>query len=851
MSGWAGAVRAAKRDARKTPGRTALVVLLIALPVIIITAGDTLARTHSVSVQESLRQRIGASDALLRSDGGPDPVRQDVELNSTSCMCDHSKAKLTQAAALALLPRDSRLIPLAAGEGTISYPQGVLNAHLEEVDLRDPLSVGLFALVQGRLPDQPNEVLVTQRIVERGFPVGAPIAVHGKPNTVAGVIDVSPTLYGKNTALIAGPAGSLGLPEASSWLAKVPGGVPWSRVLDLNQHGLLVLSREAIQNPPPRSQVFDNSNTRQIQAFYALVAALAVLQVVLLAAPAFAVGARRQRRVLALIAATGAAPKHIRRFVLAQGVVLGGAAGIGGALLGVAAAVALTPLLPDQGRFAGPLEINWRDVLLTGGVGTLSAVLAALAPALIAGRQDVLAGLTGRRGTTGRSLRSFTLGMVLVAIGVVGCVQAANPASSQFAIVLAAIPTILGAALLAPAVLGVASRRVSALPFTIRFALRDAARSRGRTAAAAAAVTATVAGAIALGIGGASDAQQAKATYSPSGPRNAAVISLNAASPQQLKAIREAVARRLPQHPVTQVDGVVLGNRTLRVGIGPDDVGLLSSYGGSINAAALIGPEALRLLALSSDQDKAARATLAAGGMVIPANDPSPTGPLTVQIVDRPDGPALTSFTGPALRVPARDGSAITPAVLPPAVAARLGVKPQAVALIATGPVSHATQDRLQEELSGIGAGLVQVERGYDGSSKHTAILILAAAAGALMLGGTLSAALLALSDARPDFATLMSVGASPRLRRKVAAAYAGVIGLLGAVLGALAGFIPGIAISYPLTRNSYNGQGASHYLAIPWLLVLALTLGVPLVAAGGAALLTRSRLPLGSRIEI
>ena len=68
------------------------------------------------------------------------------------------------------------------------------------------------------------------------------------------------------------------------------------------------------------------------------------------------------------------------------------------------------------------------------------------------------------------------------------------------------------------------------------------------------------------------------------------------------------------------------------------------------------------------------------------------------------------------------------------------------------------------------------------------------------MLGGTLTATFLALSDARPDLATLSAVGASPRTRRGVAAAYAVVVGWSARVLGAAVGFIPGIAVTYPLT---------------------------------------------------
>ena len=55
--------------------------------------------------------------------------------------------------------------------------------------------------------------------------------------------------------------------------------------------------------------------------------------------------------------------------------------------------------------------------------------------------------------------------------------------------------------------------------------------------------------------------------------------------------------------------------------------------------------------------------------------------------------------------------------------------------------------------------------------------LVLGGLGAVLMLGGTLTATFLALSDARPDLATLSAVGASPRMRRGVAASYALVVG--------------------------------------------------------------------------
>ena len=78
-------------------------------------------------------------------------------------------------------------------------------------------------------------------------------------------------------------------------------------------------------------------------AIVSLIVAMALLEVVLLAGPAFAVSARRQARTLALMAASGGTPRQARRVVLASGIVLGALAALLGAVLGVVLGLALLP----------------------------------------------------------------------------------------------------------------------------------------------------------------------------------------------------------------------------------------------------------------------------------------------------------------------------------------------------------------------------------------------------------------------------------------------------------------------------------------------------------------------------
>ena len=846
MSGWAGALRAARRSAVRTKGRTALVLTLIALPVAVVVAGETLARTGSVSVKESLTQTLGASDARLTFQGGE--VLQLPDDSGSACTCDGSRAMTTEQV-LALLPAGSRVLPVSDADASVSYPGGLMRVAAKEVDLADPVSTGLFDLRAGRFARTTSEVVVNQRVLDRGYRVGEALDLGNRKPTIVGLVEATPWFYGHG-GVVVGKPGSLGADAPTRWLVDVPGGVSWQRVKDLNTKGFSVLSREVVKDPPPNSDVpyeqQDLGGSNGERTLLALVAALALVQVVLLAAPAFAVGARRQRRVLAMIGATGGAPKHVRRFVLAQGVVLGAVAGVVGTAVGIAAGVALRPALSLIDDTPGPIEVAWRDALITGGVGALAAVLAALVPALVAGRQDVLAGLTGRRGTRSRSLRTLIPGLVVLGIGITGCVSAAKPAAGTFTIVYAALPMVLGAALLAPSAIALAARSVGALPFSLRFALRDAARSRGRTAAAAAAVTATVAGAVALGIGGASDSLQGRETYQATGPRHAVVVSgfLQAGTEQQAAA-RAVLARRIPGVTPEVIRGVRTDDYLQLTDAGHPEGLMLSSYGGSVEGAALVGDSALDLLELPPADRAAAAAGLKATGVVALVDTPS-QGPVTFTLQDQ-EGKTRSTRTFPSYRLVSRLKP--TPAIVSEAVAAQLGTVGDSGLLYRTD-LSTSQVDRLNEELSALGTGFAQVERGWTGSSdQRLAMLVLGGTAAVLVLAGTLSAALLALSDARPDFGTLMAVGAPPRVRRRVAAGYAAVIGLLGSLLGTLAGVAPGIAVSYPLTRSN-EPQFASHYLDIPWTLVIGLSVVVPLTAAVGAALLTRSRLPLAGRVE-
>jgi putative ABC transport system permease protein len=279
--------------------------------------------------------------------------------------------------------------------------------------------------------------------------------------------------------------------------------------------------------------------------------------------------------------------------------------------------------------------------------------------------------------------------------------------------------------------------------------------------------------------------------------------------------------------------------------------GYSTGYSSLFGADVLVGPSALAFTGLDGDALARARSVLDQGGVVVMANEPISARTVRVGAKSGPQ-------RGHSVSVPAAfvdlgpNGSTPMQAIVSSQVTQRLQQQTVPVGTyLHGGSIGGAEEARATEALGALSPDLsLYVERGYQVPGAEKVVLwILFGLASVLMLGGTLTATFLALSDARPDLATLSAVGASPRTRRAVASAFAVSVGLVGAALGAAVGFIPGIAISYPLTRN-YGSIGPSHYLAIPWLEIVGLVVALPIVTALVVGLVARSRLPMVARLD-
>jgi putative ABC transport system permease protein len=290
------------------------------------------------------------------------------------------------------------------------------------------------------------------------------------------------------------------------------------------------------------------------------------------------------------------------------------------------------------------------------------------------------------------------------------------------------------------------------------------------------------------------------------------------------------------------------------------DESVLDGYGGALGSSVLVsdGAVPVQLTGMSAADEERARKALAAGGVVSFTSRDVDADTVVVSVEEtdpdgRPDG-RPRSVEVPGVFVRAASDLSGPQGIISPAVAAKLKVEAVPVGVLVTGAeISREAEKDAAEALDAAGEGTTfYVERGYQTDQETLVVqLVLAGLGAVLMLGGTLTATFLALSDARPDLATLSAVGAAPRTHRGVAASYALVIGLVGSVLGALVGFVPGIAVTYPLTSNSWQPDGASrHYLDVPWLMVIGVVLALPLLTAALVGALARSRLPLVTRLD-
>ncbi|MFF2662249.1 FtsX-like permease family protein [Kitasatospora sp. NPDC058032] len=909
------ALRIARRDALRAKGRSVLVAAMVALPVLGVAGADVVHRSGQLTPGERVERLMGGADALITAhrpgrsvDQGPfaeDGVQVLREDRTDPAAVSAAAAAGSPADLVAgLLPAGAVLLPATAGPAvSTSTREGLFTTATSEADLTDRIWQGRLDLVEGRAPSAPHEAAVTRAFLdEAGLRIGDSTTVKGldgAPFRLTGAVEYPGDLGkvelvarpGELIAPVAAAAPSAGAPSGLTaagadearperWLVRMPGGaaLDWPAVRKLNRYGFTVTSRAVALDPPPASAVtYDPDLFRLPDAdkrivVLATVAGMALLEVALLAGPAFAVGARRSRRQLALIGAAGGNRGHVRAVVLGSGLVLGTA----GAAVGLVAGVGLVAVLRTRAEEAGGsrfghFAIAPLDLLAIAAVGVITALLAAVVPAAQAARRDVVAGLTGRDSVGAPSRRLPLLGLVLVVAGAGLALYGAGGQDATglpvfhgltrkaLTVLAGAVTAEIGFLLFTPLLIALSGRLAARLPLGPRLALRDSARHRGRTAPAVAAVMAAVAGAVAVGVYTTGTEAQDRAAYRPTALMGAVVVEapMKPDDPQ-LPRLRAAIERDLPDagaradvHGMLYVfcEGCSSAVRAKGTGGRFDD-------GGS-GSRALVG-DATVLHNLFGVNDRAVEEALAAGKAIVFDRD------------RLHDGRAVLTMLGAAGGGPVRPGEAPQPGVKEIAVDALLVDNPDAAryggllmsedavrrAGLATEsigsvwrpahPPTAKVQQRVEADLAQVvPRATLHVERGFQ-PKDDVISLALAGFAVVVVLGAAAVATGLAAADSLGDRATLAAVGAPPRIHRVQAGLQSTLIAGLGAAVGTVSGFVPAVA----LLRSHAGGRigGPEAPFTAPWGLLVMITVVLPVVAGLGAAAFTRSRLPLARR---
>ncbi|WP_053652016.1 FtsX-like permease family protein [Streptomyces sp. XY431] len=950
LSSWRVALRIARRDALRAKGRSALVIAMVALPVLGVAGADVVFRSADLDPVEKAVRTMGQAAAELQIlDRGavvlqaPDPdedyhltdASETKKENGQPAYTPEQRLSLdTEPVELArrLLP-GATLVPFREGPYVAtSTAEGLANVRITEADLADPVWRGRYDIVKGRAPSADHEVAASQEFLNvSGLRIGdrtAPRGLESTPFTITGVAEYPGDL--RTAVLFARPgtvldklpnsgvrSGASSVSESvSHWLVKLPAGavVDWPKVMELNKYGFATASRAVLLDPPARSEVpfyaYQDSQgnsgrtpffDRTAVVVLGTVVGMALLEIVLLAGPAFAVGARRSRRQLGLLAAGGGDRAQVRAVVLGGGVVLG----LTGAVVGLAGGIGLVALLRTRaeeaaGQRFGHFDLQPLDLLGILLIGLVTGLLAAVVPAVQASRQDVVAALTGRDNLKPPSRKLALLGLLMLGGGSALALLGATGGfgSRSLAVLGGSVIAELGMVALTPYLVGLFGRIGRWLPLGPRLALRDSVRHRGRTAPAVAAVMAAVAGSVAVGVYVASSDEEHRREYVAAGPANVVILSSGwgaAADGSMLSQQRGAVQNSVPglgaRADVQRVNylgdcrasgqscgrvSVALpeerkcpiwgkGRRTLSQEeierLGREDQRCkdrVITRGNSFGAVQ--SGDAALLRNFYGVTDPAAGQAIAQGKAVVFDERYLKDGKVALELTEPyPDGPMDADFE-PAARTVTVDAVFVTSPFNPGGTAVvsaetvhRLGLTSSdagSVWLPDTAPADAAEQ-RARAALAKLSDGIeFEVERGYQ-SPGDLISLGLTAFAGLVALGAAGIATGLAAADSQRDLTTLAAVGAAPRIRRTLSGFQCGVIAAMGALLGAAAGIVPAVALrKVEAAGSGYPGmslqeEAAKGIVVFPWLNIGVTVVVLPLLAVALAALLTRSRISL------
>ena len=744
------------------------------------------------------------------------------------------------------------------GPADLIESQDIVTGTTQPVQLRAESPHGhyntpLLGLVSGTYPAGPGQVALTSQVAALyGTHVGGTWRAADRTWRVTGIVQ-DPSNLADEFALVA--PGQVAHP---SQVIMLLGSAAAQQAISGGGGTLPGVPAASVSFPTGSASKFSPATVVLV------VEVLGLVFIGLVSVAGFSVMAQRRLRALGMLKAVGATERHLRLVMVVDGLAVGVAGALAGAVLGLAAWFAYVPALQQAtGHVVDAAHLPWWAFALGVVFAVATSVLAARRPAKTMAAVPVVTALSGRPAPPRAVHRTVLPGVVVFAVGVVLLATAGglagasgNGGSPALHLVGGLVAAIIGIVLLAPLAISML-RASSRLPVSIRIALRDLVRYRARSGAALAATTFAVFLATGICIIASVQFENVLAWTGPNLSSSQAIVyaqppqngpDATALTSTQLAEVsrhvsgfaaslhaRSAVPLESADTTLHQVGAQAHKDFTGTVYVATPQ--LLATYGVT---AGQIAP-GTDVLTMRPGMAGLPHMVLAWGnygvqqgpGGLTRKDNVLPNCTLSSGCLANPRMQTVSSLPG---------GTSAPNTVITEYAVSKYQLQTHLDGWLIQAPAPlTATQINAARQFALAYGATVETESGSVGPGEI--------ADGATVLGIVIALGVLAMSvglirsETARDLRTLTATGASAATRRMITAATAAALGLLGAILGMAGAVIAGLAWA----RSSLSVMFGD----VPLTDVLILLVGLPLIAAAGGWLFAGRKPPAVARQPI
>jgi putative ABC transport system permease protein len=726
---------------------------------------------------------------------------------------------------------------------TVAIPGSIDTYDLRAQNSRGQFGQPMLTLLSGQYPTGPGQVAVTGGVASAfNLKTGDVWHQGGKARRVVGIVENPQSLLDEFALVV---PGQVAAPAQVTVLFDAPGVSPTS--IGPN-----------VQTPSSAA----SGNVFNPETIVLGLATVGMLLIALVAVGGFTVLAQRRLRSLGMLGALGAADKNIRLVVRANGVVVGVAGALLGAVVGLAAWLAYRPHVEsDAHHVIGMFQLPWVVIAVAMVLAVLATFFAASRPARAITRIPIVTALSGRPAPPKQVHRSAVPGVVLLVVS--ACLlwysgKSNGNGGGALELVVGLVALIVAVILLSPFCLAIVARSGRRAPIAVRLALRDLSRYRARSGSALAAISLGVLIAVlvcvlsagrlgnALDYAGPNLASDQLIVYTPNGqggPGNGGPSRpVTGSQLRSMAASARSLAAALGSRDLIQLDSTSATLQHAAAGrswSGPIYVAtpsLLRAFGikmSEINPAADIltmrpGLSSLFKMQLIHGDDHPSH-FIGLGG-----SGPSGGGPPGNGAPESFPCPKSSCLANPVIQEVSAlpSGTSAPNTVITSRAVHQFGLQTSTSGWLIQTPHPPTAAQIRNARLTAAAAGLTAETKSSAPSSAE--ILNWATVFGVLLALGILAMSVgLIRSETASDLRTLTATGASGSTRRTLTATTAGALALLGAVLGTAAAYVAAIAYSWdnPL-------DGLSSLSSVPTENLLIILIGMPLIAVAAGWLL-------------